>query len=178
MEYKIRGRKFKVTESIKEYIETKLGKLDKYFEKPDDFVANVVIRPDGKLQIVEVTIPAKKMILRAEEANRDAYAAIDLVLDKLERQIRKNKTRMNKKVNKEKIVGLTLDFDIEEAEEKDFSKIVKRKEIELKPMSEEEAILQMNLIDHDFFVFKNAKSSETEVIYKRKDGNYGIIKEK
>lgn len=177
MEYKIRGKKFKITEDIKNYVETKLGKLDKYFETPEQFVATVVIRPDGPMQVVEVTIPAKRMILRAEEANKDPFAAIDLVLDKLERQIRKNKTRMSKKGNKDKIVGLAIDFDIEK-EEKDTTKIVKRKDIELKPMSDEEAILQMNLIDHDFFVFRNAKNGEIEVVYKRKDGNYGLIKEK
>ncbi len=176
MEYKIRGKKFKITEDIKEYVETKLGKLDKYFESPENYTATVVIRPDGVMQVVEVTIPAKKMILRAEEVNKDPFAAIDLVLDKLERQIRKNKTRMSKKANKDRIVGLSVDF--EAPEEKDTSKVVKRKDVELKPMSEDEAILQMNLIDHDFFIFRNSKNGEIEVIYKRKDGNYGSIKEK
>ncbi len=177
MEYKIRGKKVKITEDIKSYVEKRLGKLDKYFEDPEQFVATVVIRQDGVAQVVEVTIPAKRMILRAEETDKDPFAAIDLVLDKLERQIRKNKTRMGKKSNKEKIIGLAIDFETEK-EEKDTSKIVKRKDIELKPMSEDEAILQMNLIDHDFFVFRNSKNGEIEVIYKRKDGNYGLIKEK
>ncbi len=177
MEYKIHGKKFKITEDVKNYVVEKLGKLDKYFESPESFVATVVIRTDGQMQVVEVTIPAKRMILRAEEVNKDVFAAIDLVLDKLERQIRKNKTRMSKKANKDKVIGLALNFDIAK-EEKDTSKIVKRKEVELKPMSEEEAILQMNLIDHTFFVFRNAKNGEIEVVYTRKDGNYGIIKEK
>ena len=163
MEYRIHGKKFKVTHDIKAYVETKLARLDKYFEKPEAYEATIVIRPDGVGQVVEVTIPAKKMILRAEEANKDPFAAIDLVLDKLERQIRKNKTRMSRKGKEE---------------EKDKTKIVKRKEVELKPMSEEEAILQMNLIDHSFFIFRNSKNGEIEVIYARKDGNYGIIKEK
>ena len=177
MEYKIRGKKFKVTDAIKDYIEKKLGRLDKYFENPDSYEASVVVKYDGKVLVVEVTIPAKRMILRAEEVNDDPYTAIDLVIDKLERQIRKNKTRMSKKANKDKVVGLSVDFEIEK-DEKDTSKVVKRKAIELKPMSEDEAILQMNLIDHDFFVFRNSKSGEIEVIYKRKDENYGIIKEK
>ncbi|MBQ9011568.1 MAG: ribosome-associated translation inhibitor RaiA [Bacilli bacterium] len=177
MEYKISGKKVKITDDIKNYVETKLGKLDKYFENPEQFMATVMIKTDGPNQVVEVTIPAKRMILRAEETNKEVFAAIDLVLDKLERQIRKNKTRMSKKANKDKVVGLTIDFEVEK-EEKDTTKIVKRKDIELKPMSEEEAILQMNLIDHDFFLFRNSKSGEIEVIYKRKDGNYGLIKEK
>lgn len=177
MEYRIHGKKFKVTSDIKSYVESKLSKLDKYFENPENLEASVVIRPDGVNQVVEVTIPAKKMILRAEEVHKDPFAAIDLVLDKLERQIRKNKTRMSKKGTKEKYTELVLDFEVPK-EEKDKTKIVKRKEVELKPMSEEEAILQMNLIDHSFFVFRNSKNGEVEVIYMRKDGNYGIIKEK
>ena len=99
------------------------------------------------------------------------------MLDKLERQIRKNKTRMSKKANKDKVIGIMVDFETEK-EEKDTSKIVKKKAIELKPMSDEEAILQMNLIDHDFFMFRNSKNGDVEVVYKRKDGNYGLIKEK
>ena len=177
MEYKISGKKFKITEDIRGYVESKLGKLDKYFENPETLTATVMIRPDGLMQVVEVTIPAKRMILRAEESNKDPFAAIDLVLDKLERQIRKNKTRMSKKANKDKVVGIMIDFEVEK-EEKDKSKIVKRKAIELKPMSEDEAILQMNLIDHTFFMFRNSKNGEVEVVYKRKDGNYGLIKEK
>ena len=177
MEYKISGRKFKITEDIKNYVETKLTRLDKYFENPEMLTATVMVRPDGALHVVEVTIPAKRMILRAEEANKDPFAAIDLVLDKLERQIRKNKTRMSKKANKDKVVGIMFDFEVEN-EEKDKTKIVKRKSIELKPMSEEEAILQMNLIDHTFFLFRNSKNGEIEAVYKRKDGNYGLIKEK
>ena len=177
MEYKIRGKKVKITEDIKNYVETKLGKLDKYFESPKQLVATVMIRQDGLNQVVEVTIPAKRMILRAEESHKEVLAAVDLVLDKLERQIRKNKTRMSKKANKDKVVGIAIDFEVEK-EEKDTTKIVKRKEVELKPMSEEEAILQMNLIDHDFFLFRNMKTGEANVVYKRKDGNYGLIKEK
>ena len=177
MEYRISGKKFKVTEDIKSYVETKLARLDKYFENPEMLTATVMIRPDGAFHVVEITVPAKRMILRAEEANKDPFAAIDLVLDKLERQIRKNKTRMSKKANKDKVVGIMYNFEVEN-EEKDKTKIVKRKSIELKPMSEEEAILQMNLIDHTFFLFRNSKNGEVEVIYKRKDGNYGLIKEK
>lgn len=177
MEYRIHGKKFKITNDIKSYVETKLGRLDKYFEKPEAFEATVVIRTDGVMQVVEVTVPAKKMILRAEEANKDPFAAIDLVLDKLERQIRKNKTRMSKKGTKDKYAELVLDFEVSK-EENDKTKIVKRKEVELKPMSEEEAILQMNLIDHEFFVFKNSENGEVEVVYKRKDGNYGLISSK
>ncbi|MBR1376456.1 MAG: ribosome-associated translation inhibitor RaiA [Bacilli bacterium] len=172
MKFNIHGSRVKVTPSIKNYIQEKIGKLDKYLEDPDAITANVVVRVRGLDQIVEVTIPMKKAILRNEEANSDLYAAIDLVADKLERQIRKNKTRIKKKV-KTVEYGF-IDFEVAK-EETDSNKIVKRKEIDNKPMSEEEAILQMNLLGHEFFVFENIDNHTTSVIYRRKDGNYGII---
>ena len=169
----IRGSKIKVTAAIKEYIEEKIGRLDKYFDNPNEITANVVIKVKGKDQTVEVTIPTKKFILRGEVTSNDLYAAIDLVSDKLERQIRKNKTRIKKKIDKTNI-DFNFDFKVEK-DEKNESKIVKRKDIEMKPMSEEEAILQLELLGHSFFVFKNVKTNEVDVLYKRNDGDYGII---
>lgn len=173
MNINIRGSKVEVTESIKSYVENKIGKLSKYFENPDDITANVVLKVRGVEQIVEVTIPVRKIILRGEETNKDLYAAIDLVSEKVERQIRKNKTRMKQKINKEALLDFKLDFDnsFEETE----GSIVKRKELEMKPMDTEEAILQMNLLGHEFFVFKDTDTKLNCVLYKRKDGNYGII---
>ncbi len=166
----IRGDKIEVTDSIKNYIEEKLKRLDKYFENPEDLKANIVVRTRGIDQIIEVTIPIKKAILRAEETNKDLYAAIDKVTDKLERSIRKNKTKIKKR--KVENMDVFLDFEVEEEEEQ---KIVKRKQINNKPMSEEEAILQMDLLDHDFFIFQNTETNNMSVIYKRKDNSYGII---
>lgn len=166
----IRGDKIEVTDSIKKYIEEKLKKLDKYFENPEDLKANIVVRTRGIDQIIEVTIPIKKAILRAEETNKDLYAAIDKVTDKLERSIRKNKTKIKKR--KVENMDVFLDFEVEDEEEQ---KIVKRKQINNKPMSEEEAMLQMDLLDHDFFIFQNAETNNMSVIYKRKDNSYGII---
>ena len=172
MKFIIRGKKLKVTDAIKSYVEEKIGRLDKYFENPDNISANVLMRLSGNDQVVEVTINTHGLILRGEEANKDLYASIDFVTDKIERQIRKNKTKIHKKSSKETI----RDFKEFETEEKESSiEVVKRKKIEMKPMSEEEAILQMELIDHDFFVYKDASTSETNVVYKRKDGNYGLI---
>ena len=170
MNFNIRGSKLEVTEAIKNYIETKLERLNKYFQNASDLTANVLIKKHGVGEKIEVTIPIKKMILRSEEADKDLYAAIDKVTDKLERQIRKNKTR-NSKV-KEAIPFMEFDTTEEENEEEP---IVKRKTIGLKPMSEEEAILQLNLLGHEFFVFNNSDTNGNSVIYKRKDGNYGII---
>lgn len=176
MKMNIRGSKIKITSAINDYIENKIGKLDKYLENPDNITANVVVRVKGKDQTVEVTIPMKKLILRAEDTHTDLYAAIDLVLEKLERQIRKNKTRMKKKVNKD-LIDFNVDFKVDK-EEDENGKVVKRKIIETKPMNEEEAILQMNLLGHDFFVFTNEATNEINILYRRKDANYGIIETK
>lgn len=172
MKLNIRGDKLIVTDAIKAYIEEKVSKLDKYFDN-NDIEAKIVVRVANNKEIIEVTIPTSKYTLRAEESSKDLYASIDLVVDKLERQIRKNKTRIkNKYKNNE--VGLNLNFEIENEEEND-SKIVKRKNVEMKPMDEEEAILQTELLDHDFFVFKNVNEECVSVLYKRKDGKYGIL---
>ena len=175
MKYNIRGDKMVVTEAIRDYTEEKLGKLEKYF-KDDEITANVLTRVRGNSQIVEVTIPTSKFVLRSEEENDDLYAAIDLVSDKLERQIRKNKTRLNRNV-KDNIKEFNFDFDIKE-EEDSKEKIVKRKNIETKPMDEEEAILEMELLGHSFFVYKDMDTNNTCVLYKRKDGDYGLIETK
>lgn len=172
MRTNIHGSKIKITSAINDYIENKLGKLDKYLENPDDVTANVLVKVKGKDQTVEVTIPVKKFILRAEDTHADLYAAIDLVSDKLERQIRKNKTRMKKKTSKD--LEFNFDFKVSKDEE-EKGKIVKRKVVDSKPMDEEEAILQMNLLGHSFFVFNNIETNEVNVIYKRKDNDYGII---
>lgn len=173
MKFNIRGSKDILDESVKNYIETKIGKLDKYFENPDEITANILVKESGIKETIEVTIPIKKAILRAEDSNKDIYAAIDLVLEKLERQIRKNKTKIKHKTNKENI-DVFIDFEITEEEVND-NKIIKRKKVENKPMDEEEAILQMDLLGHDFFIFKNISTDNVAIVYRRKDGDYGII---
>ena len=174
MQKKMRGEKIKITPAIDSYVSEKVGKLDKYFENPEEISANILVRIRGIEQIVEVTIPIKNAVIRAEERSKDLYEAIDLVVDKLERQIRKNKTKIQKKKNKVRLPEFNIDYQIEEKEETK-GKIVKEKIIETKPMSREEAILQMELVDHDFYVFKDDKTLETSVVYRRKDGNYGVI---
>ena len=170
---KVRGEKIKITPAIDSYIKEKIGRLDKYFENPEEISASILVRVRGIDQIVEVTIPIKNATLRAEERSKDLYAAIDLVTDKLERQIRKSKTK-NKKQKVKTIVPEFI-FDYKEEVEEEAGKIVKEKIIETKPMSKEEAVLQMELVGHDFYVYKDDKNSEVAVVYKRKDGNYGVI---
>ncbi len=177
MEILIRGDKLVVTDAIKAHIEDKIGKLEKYFEDSSNIKANVVIRVKDNDQIIEVTIPTNKFTLRAEEKHNDLYAAVNLMVDKLERQIRKNKTRMSAKLKKEPKVDFIFNFDNGD-EEENKDKIVKRKTLDIKPMDEEEAILQMELLDHDFFVFNNVDEDCTSVLYRRKDGAYGIINTK
>lgn len=176
MKYNIRGDKMIVTEAIKDYTENKLSRLEKYF-KDDEITANVLTRVRGNAQIVEVTIPTNKFILRSEEENDDLYAAIDLVTDKLERQIRKNKTRLNRGT-KESVKEFNFDYEINTDEEDAKEKIVKRKNIEMKPMDEEEAILEMELLGHNFFVYKDMDTNKVCILYKRKDGDYGLIETK
>ncbi len=176
MKYKIRGEKVEITPAIKSYIEDKIGKLDKYFENADDIEASVVIKIRGKDQKIEITIPAMSYTLRSEESHNDLYAAIDLTVDKLERQIRKNKTKLNSKIKKNMIQNFEL--ELEESFEDDDQVVLKRKKIDMKPMDEEEAMLQMNMLGHSFFVFKNTDTNSICVLYQRKDGNYGIIETK
>ena len=175
MELKIRGDKIKITKSMKDYIEDKLSKLDKYLEKSNDVSANVMVKVRGHEQKVEITIPLKSFILRSEETQEDFYAAVDKTIDKLERQIRKNKTRIMAKHEKASFDFNFESIDIDKKEEKDQKKVVKRKAIEIKPMSEEEAILQMELLGHEFFMYKDSETMEVAVVYKRKDGNSGVI---
>ena len=173
MDIIIRGSKLEVTDAMESYAKEKLERLNKYLEDVDNIKATVVAKVHGHLNTVEVTIPLKNFILRAEEVQDDYYAAIDTVIDKLERQIRKNKTRIASNKKKE-----TKDFAfdyIEEIEDTPVEKIVKRKKIEVKPMDEEEAILQMELLGHEFYLFKDADTNKPMLVYKRKDGNYGVI---
>ncbi len=172
MKYNIRGDKVSVTKSIKDYIIDKLDRLNKYYENPEKLECRVVVRAKNNLQSIEVTVPDTRFILRAEVSDKDLYTAIDLVVDKLEGQIRKNKTRLKNKYAKIEIQEMSFDFEDDEEEVLD---IVKRKNIDTKPMDEEEAILQMQLLNHDFFVFKNIDEECVSVLYKRKDGKYGII---
>ena len=177
MEIFVRGDKIEVTKAIQDYAKEKLGRIEKYIGDSEKIRATVVVSVKGHNQKVEVTIPLKSIILRAEETKDDLYAAIDVVSDKLERQIRKNKTKLQSKKMKEKLDKDLVYAEIDSIKEEDEEngKIVKRKTVEVKPMSEEEAILQMELLEHQFFIFKDAETGKYAVVYKRKEGNYGII---
>lgn len=172
MKYNIRGNKLEVTDSINDYIRSKLSKVEKYLDDNDVVEAKVLISAKGKDEKVEVTIWSGKYNIRAEVTNEDLYSAIDLVVDKLERQFKKYKGKIsNKRATKE----VVPDMEIEDYFEEDGQTIVRRKEVFLKPIDEEEAITQMELLGHTFFVFKNVDTDRINVVYKRNDGDYGII---
>ena len=168
----IRGEKLEITDAMKSYAKEKLERLSKYV-KDSDVNANLLFKINGIKQKLEVTIPLKNFTLRVEEVGNDFYAVVDTAVDKLERQIRKNKTRLENKQVKSKVDFDFMSFD--EKDEENANKIVRRKQVELKPMDEEEAILQMELLGHEFFVYEDVNAETVCILYKRKDGNYGII---
>ena len=172
MEFIIRGDKLKITDAMNDYIEEKLGKLEKYLKNSDDVRVNVIVKVKNHEQRVEITIPLKTYILRSEETKDDFYAAVDKAVDKLDRQIRKNKTRM---MSKQVKTNIDFDMSIIEPEKEEDNKIMKRKVVDVKPMNEEEAIIQMELLGHQFYMYKDSESEKIAVVYKRTDGNYGIL---
>ena len=174
MRIDIRGDKIKITEGMKTQIEEKIGHLDSYFKEPESLKAYVVVRVKNNEDIIEVTVPTPKFTLRSETSDKDFYAALNTRIDKLERQIRKNKTKLKKKF-KDALKYEMIDMEIEEEQ---VSNITKRKELTLHLMDEEEAVLQMELLGHDFYIFKNSDTDNVSVVYKRKDGEYGIINTK
>ncbi|KGR76462.1 ribosome hibernation-promoting factor, HPF/YfiA family [Ureibacillus sinduriensis] len=178
--FNIRGENIEVTPAIREYVENKIEKIERYFSEGVDANANVNLKVyNGKQTKVEVTIPLKNITLRAEERHDDMYAAIDLIVDKLERQIRKHKTKVNRKFRESTGIyfaqeALNGSAATTAAEDEEFT-VVRTKQFDLKPMDQEEAILQMNLLGHDFFVYTDSESDATNIVYKRRDGKYGLI---
>ncbi|WP_404454284.1 ribosome-associated translation inhibitor RaiA [Virgibacillus necropolis] len=179
MKYNIRGENIEVTGSIRDYVQKKIGKLERYFDTPPASDVHVNLSVYNDEQKIEVTIPMTNLLLRAEEQHIDLYAAIDLVVDKLERQIRKYKTKVNRRSRQNgaaKHIFAELEKEnLDELEESEDIEIVKTKRFNLKPMDSEEAVLQMDMLGHTFYVFTNAISGDTNVVYRRKDGRYGII---
>lgn len=182
LRYNVRGENIEVTLPIREYAENKISKLERYFANIPD--ANVYInlktyQKDGNKK-VEVTVPLKGLTLRAEEVNADLYAAIDLVVDKLERQVRKHKTKVNRKHREHHTddYDLIASFEVSDDENEEDIKFVRTKEVDLKPMDKEEAVLQMELLGHDFFIYTDADTNQINIVYRRKDGRYALIETK
>lgn len=176
--YNVRGENIEVTAAIREYAEKKLSKLERFFDNVPEATAHVNLKVyTDKTAKVEVTIPLPYLVLRAEETSIDLYGSIDLVVDKLERQVRKYKTKINRK-SREKGFAPTSSPSMIEEDLDDNSgqlEIVRTKRISLKPMDSEEAVLQMNMLGHNFFIFEDSETNGTSIVYRRKDGKFGLI---
>ncbi|MGE5628713.1 MAG: ribosome hibernation-promoting factor, HPF/YfiA family [Solirubrobacterales bacterium] len=177
MKITVSGKNMEITPALRGAVEKKLSKLERFFNPNVEAHVTFSVEKNKSLQkskqVIEVTIPFNGVILRGEEATEDMYASIDLVVDKLESQIRKQKTKLERKTHGDSLRYQYIP-DVEE-DTKNELQIVRTKRFAIKPMSSEEAVLQMELLGHSFFVFKDSDSEEVNVVYKRKDGNYGLI---
>ncbi len=178
--YNVRGENIEVTAAIRSYVEKKVGKIEKYFNDVPEASAHVNLKTySDKTAKVEVTIPLPYIVLRAEVTSPDLYGSIDLVSDKLERQMRKYKTKVNRNSrNRVEAVDPLGGTEFEHADAEDVEEetpIVRTKRLSLKPMNSEEAVLQMDMLGHNFFIFEDADTNGTSIVYRRKDGKYGLI---
>lgn len=177
MKFTISDRQNAVNASFKTHIEKKLAKFDKYFR--DDAEAKVKVRKDPNIEIVELTMVSQGTIFRSEQSADTAMNALDRCVDAIERQIRKNKTRLERRLRQGVFVKGSEDYqpqmDADDADFEDENTVIRNKSFKLKPMSVDEAITQMNLLGHDFFVYVSDSTGQVNVVYKRRDGNYGNI---
>ena len=176
LRYQVRGENLEITQAIREYVESKVSKLEKYFADSleANVYANAKVYKNNKKKI-EITVPLKGVTLRAEETNEDLYAAVDLVVDKLERQMRKHKTKINRKSREKGFAEENiLTSELEEAEEATLD-LGKVKQLKVEAMTREEAVFQMELLGHDFFAFLDNTTNEISVVYKRRDTGYGVL---
>jgi len=172
MRYIITGKNIEVTAGLKSAVQDKIGKLEKYFSPDTEVHATLSVEKDR--QKIEVTIPVKGNIIRAEQVNADMYASIDLVVDIIEKQLKKYKNKIidNKQSGPSDFTQAFLDEDYEDEDEIAITRV---KKFAIKPMDPEEACLQMELLGHDFYVFRNSETDEVNVVYKRKNNTYGLI---
>lgn len=173
MKVTIKGKNIELTNALKSIVEKKLDKLSKYFSPTVE--ANATLSVYRNDHTIEVTIPFNGVILRGEETSDDMYASIDLVLNKLERQIRKQKTKLQRRNTGDSLKFQYIsDFENQYTDTSEPA-IVRTKKFAMKPMAVEEAVLQMELLGHNFYVFESDEDGKVNVVYKRKDGDYGLI---
>ena len=173
MNINISGKNITVSDYLRRVTGKKARKLERYF-KPDTEM-QVTLSIEKSRHIAEITVVAEGVVLRAEEATGDLYSSIDVALKKLERQMRKHRTKLAKRLHEEAFSEDTVYDYYDEAFDEDEPQIVRNKKFALRPMTEEDAAVQLELLGHNFYVFRNANSNEVNVIYKRADGNYGLI---
>ena len=170
----VKGRNIEITPALKDYVEKRVSKVTRYFSDIKDISA--LLKVEKNKQIVELTVNAGYVLLRAEEGTKDMYEAIDLVVEKIEKQISKHKTKLTRRFRDSASFKseLVVPSKQEEADNEEF-KVVRSKRFPIKPMSIEESIMQMNLLNHSFFVYIDAEDDSMGIVYKRHDGNYGLI---
>lgn len=171
MNINIRGKHIEVTDALRSYVIKRVGKLEKYTDEFMDVTVTLLVEKDRHR--VEVTAPINGMILRGEEETSDMYSSIDMVLEKLERQIDKYRTRIGKRLRTKALKDHEAEHPVEGVEPE--HELVRLKKFPAKPMSVDEALMQMNLIGHSFYVFTNAETQQINVVYKRKHGDYGLL---
>ncbi len=175
MQVIVKGRHFESTKALRDYAEEKVLRVTKYFDQINKAEVELIVEKNPSIadnQTVEVTIFTKGPVIRAKQSTADMYTSIDKAADKLERQIKKYKGKLYHSSSKNAVQAAALKKEIEEEQK---PKIVKTKQFAIKPMAPAEATMQMDLLGHDFFVFTNAETEEVNVVYRRKDGNYGLI---
>ena len=169
----ITGRKVNLRDNFKNLAQKKLSRFDRIFD--ENATAKVVVTVERNRQTVEITINSNGVIYRAESTDLEMNDALDHVISALGRQIRKNKTRLNKRIHSAALDQYVQEYVNAEAEPEEAYEIVRTKHFPVKPLSPEEAILQMNLLEHQFFMFRNEQTGEINVVYRRKDGSYGLL---
>lgn len=170
----VTGKNIEVTPALRSYAEKKVAKLEKYLNDGASASAEVMLRVERGVHIAEVTVNLSGVMLRGEGKTGDMYTSIDAAVDRIERQFNKYKTKINRKIHGPKL-GEMASSATQVTQENEGPRIVRTKRFALKPMDAEEAVMQMELLGHDFFVFRDADTSEVNVVYKRRDGNYGLI---
>ena len=171
MKFIIIGKNIEVTPGLKSAVEEKIGKLEKYFNP--DTEAHVTLSVEKDSQKIEVTIPVKGKIIRSEQSSSDMYVSIDLVEEIIERQLKKYKSKIVSK--QERNTSFKQEFIDNDYEDDEEIKIIRSKKFDIKPMYPEDACIQMELLGHDFYVFCNAETDQVNVVYKRKGNTYGLI---
>lgn len=171
MKITILGKNIEVTEGLREAVEEKIGKLERYFNPETE--VHVTLSVEKESQKIEVTIPVKGTVIRSEQSSSDMYVSIDLVEEIIERQLKKYKSKIVDK--QERAASFKQEFIENDYDEEDEIKIIRTKRFDIKPMYPEDACIQMELLGHDFFVFNNAETDEINVVYKRKGNTYGLI---
>ena len=172
MKFVYASKDMEISESLKARVEKKLGKLSRYFHEEPEATIRFKVQK-GARNIVEITVNAAGIILRAEECSNDMYLSIDHAVDKLESQIRRHRTKLEKRIRETELEPVIMEAPAYEEQNYD---IVRVKKFSIKPMGVEDAITQMELLGHDFFLFMNEEDETMNVLYRRNDGSYGLLK--